>query len=67
MSTVRVEEVGGIRSANRGVPALLIVLAVSVISVAMWYLLSFSSTDYHGSYPKPEAPVTAPAEGGGGH
>ncbi|HVL89417.1 MAG TPA: hypothetical protein VM841_04190 [Actinomycetota bacterium] len=68
MSTVRVEEIGGIRSADRGVPGLLIIFAVAVLSVALWYLLSFSSTDYHGSYPKPDVPaVSEPAGGGGGH
>lgn len=59
-----VEEVGGIRSAKRGIPAALIVFAVAALSVSLWYLLSFSSVDYHGSYPRPDAPVSEPAPGG---
>lgn len=68
MSRLRVRETGGIRSADRGIPALLIGLAVAVLSMALWYLLSFSSTDYHGSYPRPDAPVTGDhGSGGDGH
>lgn len=52
-----VEETGGVRSAKRGIPAALIVFAVAVLSVSLWYLLSFSSDDYRGSYPRPDAPA----------
>lgn len=52
MAHTPVEEVGGIEVAKRTIPAWLIVVAVAIISVATWYLLSFSSTDYRGGYPR---------------
>lgn len=57
---VPVEEAGGIRAAQRRIPGWLIAVAASVIAVAVWYLLSFSSTPYRGSYPRPDAAVEAP-------
>jgi len=67
MSTVRVEETGGIRTATRGIPGILIGFAIAALTVALWYLLSFSSTDYRGSYPRPDVPAGAEPAPGGGH
>lgn len=53
------EEIGGIRTANRAVPWWLVAFAVTVLSFATWYLLSFTS---EGSAPAPGAPVTAENE-----
>lgn len=62
-SPIHVEEVGGLRVADRGIPGWLITVAVSLLSVAMWYLLSYSSADYNGGYPKPELELQQPGGG----
>ncbi|GAC1408877.1 MAG: hypothetical protein NVSMB57_00870 [Actinomycetota bacterium] len=64
IETVPVVEQGGIRSALRGIPGWLVILSVAITSVAAWYLLSFSSTNYRGGFPRPDQPVatsSAPA------
>lgn len=65
MATMEIEEVGGIQIVRRSVPAWLVVVGLTIMTIASWYLLSFSSTDYRGSYPKPELVVED--AGGGGH
>ena len=56
-----VVEQGGIRSALRGIPGWLVMLSVAITSIAVWYLLSFSSTNYRGGFPRPDQPVASPS------
>ncbi|MGH2830443.1 MAG: hypothetical protein ACRDJM_08155 [Actinomycetota bacterium] len=64
MAHVPVDEVGGIRTARRAIPWWLIAFAVAVLTVATWYLLSFSSTPYQGT-PAPGAPAAENDAGNG--
>jgi hypothetical protein len=60
MPHTEIDDFGGIPVARRGIPGWLISVAVVVLTVAGWYLLSFSSTDYSGTYPKPEVDLVLP-------
>ncbi len=67
MAHIEIDDVGGIRAARRGLPWWLVVFAVAMLSIASWYLLSFSSTAYDGGFPKPDPVVAEAAGGAGGH
>ncbi len=55
--TTEIEEIGGIRASKRGIPAWLNLIAIAILSLAAWYLLSFSSTPHTGTFPRPEPPA----------
>ncbi|MHB8513561.1 MAG: hypothetical protein ACYDCC_15500 [Actinomycetota bacterium] len=46
---------------KRGIPAWLILFSVAVFAVAAFYVLSYSSTDYQGGFPRTAVPLVAPS------
>ena len=58
---IETEVLGGIPVSHRVVPWWLLVFSVAVAAVAVWYVLSFSSTPYQGTFAgTPGAPAASP-------